>query len=87
MTTQIKPGDLVQDKITGFKGIAVVRSEWLNGCIRIQVQPQVLHEGKPVDAQPFDQEQLELLKARAHFSEALPTGGDRPNPMRAPDPK
>ena len=33
-------GDEVKDTITGFKGIVVARTEWLNGCARVTVQPQ-----------------------------------------------
>jgi len=67
----IKPGDLVKDKITGFEGIVVARTEWLYQCVRISVQPQSLHDGKPIDCQTFDEEQLEVLEERKFFPPLL----------------
>lgn len=32
-------GKLVRDKISGLEGIVVARTEWLYGCIRLNVQP------------------------------------------------
>jgi len=51
----IKPGDRVKDLITNFEGIVVCRTEWLNKCVRICVQPEQLHDGKPIDGQTFDE--------------------------------
>lgn len=90
----IEVADEVQDRITGFKGIAIARTEWLNGCVRLTVQPQELKDGKPIDAQAFDEEQLALLekgKGRAKAPTGAPvipakTGGPHPEPARASDP-
>ena len=35
----INLGDKVKDSITGFKGIAIARIEYLNGCISYEVRP------------------------------------------------
>lgn len=78
-------GDLVKDSITGFSGVVTCKSEWLNGCVRLTVQPEKMKEGKPVDAITFDVEQLVLVKA-AKANRGLPSGGDRPSVMRAADP-
>lgn len=78
---EIQLGDLVRDSITGFHGIVIARTEWLNGCWRIVVQPQELRDGKPIDALTFDVEQLELLEARGHRSKKE-TGGPWPDPVR-----
>jgi hypothetical protein len=43
----MKPGDMVLDRISGFKGVATCRPEYLNGCVRWQISPQELHDGKP----------------------------------------
>lgn len=83
---QIKTGDLVRDTITGFQGIVVCRAEWLNGCVRATVQPKSLHEGKPVETSSFDVEQLEIVQAESPRAVAA-TGGDRPTPTRAADPR
>lgn len=56
-------GDEVKDSVTGLKGIIVVTSVWLNGCIRYSVQPQELKDGKPVEASSFDENELILVKS------------------------
>jgi len=61
----IKLGDKVKDRVTGLEGIVVARTDWLNGCIRMVVQPQLLKDGKPVDTSCFDIEELVLVKADA----------------------
>ena len=35
-------GDEVKDKVSGFKGVIVAQTMWLNGCARILVQSQDL---------------------------------------------
>src|ERR1700728_2195934 len=44
----VKLGDVVRDRISGFAGVATSRTEYLNGCVRWQVSPQHLHDGKPI---------------------------------------
>lgn len=86
----MKVGDVVRDTITGFEGTAIARTEWLNGCVRFIVQSPTLHEGKPIEAQHFDEEQLELVEEKGIAMLARATGapgGDRPDPKRAPDPR
>ena len=51
----IQLGDRVKDKVTGFEGIAVARTEWLYGCIRIEVQAKVKTNGEIEDARMFDE--------------------------------
>lgn len=72
----INLGAKVRDKITGFTGIVTSRTEWLNGCLRYGVQPQELHDGKPIDAHVFDEPQLEVLEASTPKAPPQP-GGDR----------
>ena len=59
-------GKMVEDKITGFKGIATAVTHWLNGCTRISVQPRELFEGKAVKEDWFDDTQLILLSDGLH---------------------
>jgi hypothetical protein len=85
---KIQLGDKVKDRISGYTGIAFGRFEWLYGCVRFNVQSQELHEGKPVESQVFDEEQLELvesgvvLKSEEKVQQATPPGGPRENPAR-----
>ncbi len=82
---EFKLGDVLQDTISGFKGVAVASTEWLNGCVRVTLQPQELREGKPIDGHVFDVEQLAMVK-RAKPGKVTPHGGDRPEPARRKDP-
>jgi hypothetical protein len=81
-----KLGDLAQDKISGFKGIVMARCEWLYGCVRVTLQPQEVHDGKPVDQQTFDEDQVRVLTAGVESSETAPErrGGGREMPPSAP---
>lgn len=69
MTTKVlaKIGDEVRDGVTGFTGTVVARTEWLNGCIRLTVQPGKLNkEGGVKATETFDIEQLIVTKAGKH---------------------
>ena len=57
----INLGDKVKDSVTGFTGIAIGRTQWLQGCDRIVVQPQVAKDGKLPDSATFDEPQLIVL--------------------------
>ncbi len=81
----IKLGDLARDTITGYRGIVVARTEWLNGCWRYTLQARELKDGKPIDSQVFDVEQLELVTGRGHVAKKH-TGGPWPDPVRHPAP-
>jgi hypothetical protein len=80
---EIKIGDIVRDGVTGFEGMAVAITEWLHGCKRVTVQPQKLHEGKPIEAVTFDYPQLVVVQAKDH-QPLRKTGGPRPEPSRKP---
>ena len=55
----IKLGERVKDTVTDFKGMAIARCEYLNGCIRIQVQPKELNkDGKIIESEWIDEGQL-----------------------------
>lgn len=47
-----------EDKITGFKGIIMSRSEHLTGCNVYSIAPKVLESGKPGDTQWFDENRI-----------------------------
>lgn len=51
-------GDEVLDKVSKFKGIAVSRHSYLQGCDRISVQPPVNEKGELPDTATFDEPQL-----------------------------
>lgn len=57
----VSPGDLVQDIITGFEGIAVSIHTYLMGCRRVTVQPKT-KDGHFQESQTFDEPQLVIIE-------------------------
>jgi hypothetical protein len=48
-------GTIVEDKASGFKGLAVSLVYHLNGCVHFNIQPQGLQEtGAPIETHNFD---------------------------------
>ncbi len=78
-------GTKVRDKFTGFSGVAVGRTEWIFGCTRYAVEATELHEGKPIEAQWFDEQRLELLQDAPAQKEAESKGpgGPQRDPVRS----
>lgn len=55
----MKLGDKVSDKITGFSGIITGKAEYLTGCIQYLVTPQRLdNDGKMPDGAWIDESRL-----------------------------
>lgn len=80
-------GDKARDTVSGFTGVCVARTEWLNGCWRMTLQPQGLDkDGKPQDTQTFDDFQLEVTERRIQPVGSKETGGPRDEPVRHRDP-
>ena len=48
MDFKFELGDLAQDEITGFRGVIVARTQWLNNCNVYRLQSPDLKDGKPV---------------------------------------
>lgn len=82
----IKLRDKVRDTITGYTGIVIARTEWLNGCVRATIQAQELKDGKPIESQTFDVQQLEIVEQHPAAAEPKRTGGPFPEPSRQADP-
>lgn len=58
---KVKLGKRYRDTVSGYVGIAVCRTEWMNGCNRASLQAPVDKEGKLPDIQTFDEVQLEII--------------------------
>ena len=83
----VRLGDKARDSVSGFEGICVARTEWLNGCWRITLQPVGLDkDGKPQDTQTFDDFQLEVIIPGSVRSGSKSTGGPRDEPAKVKDP-
>jgi hypothetical protein len=81
---QIELGSRVRDTVSGFKGIAVARTCWLHGCVRITISPEKTDNGKILSNETFDEPQVEYVDKKSHA--AKPSGGEYAPPSRAKDP-
>lgn len=84
-------GKKVRDKISGYEGIAIGRTEFLNGCIRVGIQPKLDKNGALLDTVWFDEVQIEVLGEGPHMPRHWSNqpverpAGPRPDAVRAPD--
>ena len=51
-------GETYTDRITGYKGIAVYRIQWMEGCSRIGLQAKVNKDGVIPEVVSFDEPAL-----------------------------
>ncbi len=63
MSETIKLGVEARDKVTGFKGIVIGRTQWLTGCDTYNLKPPVDKDGKIYDSEFFDVGQIEVIGA------------------------
>lgn len=61
MKKEIQIGQEVEDIVTGFKGIAGARVEYLNGCIQFYVKGRVQEPGKMPEGEYIDESQLKII--------------------------
>ena len=61
---EIELGDKVRCKITGFTGIVVARTEFLNGCVQCDILPKGDKKNKMPEANGIDQQSLEVIKSK-----------------------
>lgn len=80
---EIKLGNEYKDVISGFTGIAIARTEWINGCVRVTLSPKLDKDGKFQDSVCLDVEQLEAT-GNAITITPKEVGGDRTPPSREP---
>ena len=55
-------GNKARDRITGFEGIVVGKTVYINGCVSLLVRPRVDKDGKFPDGQWIDEPHLELIE-------------------------
>ena len=81
-------GREVKDRVTGYQGIAVGRSVFLQGCARILVQPPTDKDGKMVEAASFDEPDIVDvgIGVLPKPKKDEPPGGPRPTATRAVGP-
>ena len=70
----IKLGSKVRCKWTGFEGIAVGKTTFINGCVQYLVAPRC-KENKMEDEVGIDVDSLEVIKNPSQTEKPTPTGG------------
>lgn len=61
-------GKTFEDKITGFKGVAVGYVIYLSGCNQVLLSPRVDEKGKLDDSRWIDEQRLAVDPSRAAVS-------------------
>ena len=72
---EIELGDKVRDKITGFTGIAVARTEFINGCIQYNVLPKGDKINKMPEDMSIDEQTLEIVTPKKKKVRKRDNGG------------
>jgi len=83
----VELGDRVKDKISGFVGIVVARTEYLESCDQVLIRSEKLDGGDP-KSHWFDVPWVEVIKKTVHKPTAavmaggkrVSGGGNRPHP-------
>jgi len=57
-------GEVLKDKITGFQGVAMARTEYFTDCIHYGLCSQELKDGKPIDWEWIDETRLVQVKVK-----------------------
>lgn len=59
--TNLGIGDTLEDKITGFIGVAMAKTEYFTGCIHFGLLPRGLKDGKTKEWEWFDSTRLVIV--------------------------
>lgn len=69
-------GDTVKEKITGFEGVIMGRTEYITGCRQYGILHRKLKDGRPQDWMWIDEERLKIAGPRVQLDESI--GGPQP---------
>lgn len=72
--SEIKLGNKVRDKVTGFTGIATAKIEYINGCIQYCVKPKVAKDNTMSEGEYIDIDELEVIRGGIKIK-STPSGG------------
>lgn len=79
----INLGDKVRCSVTGFEGIAIARSVYLNGCVRIKIQEKYKRDGMLQQEPPqfwVDEPGLKVMPMQTEESKPNPPKQDTGGP-------
>ncbi len=86
--SEIRLGVRAENIVTGFTGIVTSRVEYLNGCVQFCLAPPVDKDGKTVETEYVDIQQLKYVDDGIHIGDEAPVikvepavavGGPQPN--------
>lgn len=84
MDFRFKLGRIAKDKVTGFTGVIMGRSEYFTGCNHYAlVSEKLTSEGKPMDWEWFDETRLVLIgnvQIKPELRDGKGTSGPMPTP-------
>lgn len=75
MEKEIKLGDKVKCMHTGFTGIAVAKTEFINGCIQWNVLPKGDKTNKMPEDMAIDEQSLKVIKIKKKKVKKRDNGG------------
>jgi len=61
----ISMGDRVRDIVTGFTGVVIGRTSYINGCEQVLVQPRIDDNGKCPEGLWIDVDRVEVVQKAA----------------------
>lgn len=73
--SKIQLGDKVKCKYTGFTGVAVAKTEFINGCIQWQVLPKGNKNNKMPEEIAIDEQSLEVIPIKKKKVKKSGNGG------------
>ena len=71
----IKLGDKVRDIHSGFEGIAVAKTTFINGCVQYAIQPKCGKDNKILEDVGIDEQSLVVVGAKKKPVKKTSTGG------------
>ncbi len=71
----INLGDKVRCRYSGLVGVAVARTEFINGCVQYTVVPKVGKDNKVTDEIGVDEDSLVVVSVRKKIVKKKVTGG------------
>ena len=78
MEFKFELGEQVKDTITGFQGVIIAKTKWLNGCVRYGIQSKKrTAEGKSIE-DTIDEQQLVSIEKPKKVKSRNP-GGPMPS--------
>lgn len=83
-TTPVVLGQAYRDTISGFEGVAIAKTDWLHGCVRVSLEGPMV-DGKE-QAFTFDEQRLVDVATSEPPLATARAGGNRENIGRATDP-